>query len=180
MKAMSTQHERDYAFYSANRRIKKFLMETEDTLIDSVRRDRWTGESSHRTILPAEGYDADAANGEQGPDAAEGPQRVPDPIAMALQGLVVQFTYFLRQSVEGSSSHQRSKTSLSVIHTDVLDGIKSKFMQSVHEEQLNKETAGHSMTLMLYNYLKLEACRTRVDIKEQKETHGELLNLIAT
>ena len=36
------------------------------------------------------------------------------------------------------------------------------------------------MTLMLYNYLKLEAFRTRLDMKEQKETHGELLNLIST
>ena len=36
------------------------------------------------------------------------------------------------------------------------------------------------MTLMLYNYLKLEGLRTRADMNEQKETHGELLNLIAT
>ena len=67
-----------------------------------------------------------------------------------------------------------------MIDGDILDGIKSKFMQCVQEEELNKETAGHSMTLMLYNYLKLEAFRTRLDMKEQKETHGELLNLIST
>ena len=36
------------------------------------------------------------------------------------------------------------------------------------------------MTLMLYNYLKLEALRTKYDINDLKETHGELLNLIAT
>ena len=36
------------------------------------------------------------------------------------------------------------------------------------------------MTLMLYNYLKLEALRTKLDANDLKETHGELLNLIAT
>ena len=36
------------------------------------------------------------------------------------------------------------------------------------------------MTLMLYNYLKLEALRTRSDVNDLKASHGELLNLIAT
>lgn len=86
MKAMSTQHERDFAYYSANRRLKTFLVETKDKLIDSIRRDRWAGESTHRTITPAEGYDPNAADGEQAPDDAEGPRRVQDPIETALQG----------------------------------------------------------------------------------------------
>ena len=53
-------------------------------------------------------------------------------------------------------------------------------MQSVHEEKLSKESAGHSMTLMLYNYLKLESLRTKTDVNDLRETHGELINLIAT
>ena len=93
---------------------------------------------------------------------------------------IVQMTYFLRQQIELQSGSLRSQKNLTIVSTDLLEGIKSKFMENVQSYGLSREKGGHQMTLMLYNYLKLGGCMSALDKQDTFSTHGELLNLVAT
>ena len=56
---------------------------------------------------------------------------------------IVQMTYFLRQQIELQSGSLRSQKNLTIVSTDLLEGIKSKFMENVQSYGLSREKGGH-------------------------------------